>query len=247
MLPMLLLMAAAGALCGGLWALAAAGLRLKFGTSETLVTLMLNYIAAIWITYLQYGPWKDPKAGGFPKIADFVDAAVLPSVFGVHIGWIITPVLAVLIHIMFTRSKLGYEISVLGESETTARYAGVHVVRVTLLAVLISGGRCGFAGMMQASAIERSLNDQLSGGLGFTAVITTWLARLSAPAMVVVSLLFAGLLQGGAYLQSAMKVPSSIAQVLQGLIIFFVLGGEFFIQYRVAFNKPAPAAKEGKA
>jgi simple sugar transport system permease protein len=116
----------------------------------------------------------------------------------VHIGWIITPVLAVLIHILFTRSKLGYENFRARRERNDARYAGVHVVRVTLLAVLISGALCGFAGMMQASAIERSLNDQLSGGLGFTAVITTWLARLSAPAMVVVSLLFAGLLQGGA-------------------------------------------------
>ena len=91
--------------------------------------------------------------------------------------------------------------------------------------------------MMQASAIEMTLNDQLSGGLGFTAVITTWLAQLSAPVTVVVSFLFAVLLQGGAFLQSSMKIPASVAEVLQGLIILFVLGSEFFIRYKIVFQK----------
>jgi len=219
------------------WALIPALLKVKFSTSETLVTLMLNYIATMWISYLQYGPWKDPEGIGFPKIATFVKAAILPKVFGVHIGWIIALVLVVLVHILLKYSKLGYEIAVLGESETTARYAGINVVKTTLIAVIISGGLCGLAGMMQASAIEHTLNDQLSGGLGFTAVITTWLAQLSAPAVVVVSFLFAMLLQGGVFLQSALQIPSSMAEVLQGIIIFFVLGSEFFIRYNLVFEK----------
>ncbi|SMC55116.1 ABC transporter permease [Papillibacter cinnamivorans] len=242
--PLLLaFMMLVGAVFGGLWALIPALLKLKFSTSETLVTLMLNYIAIKWVSYLQYGPWKDPNGIGFPKMAAFSSGAVLPKVFGIHIGWIIALVLVVVIHILLKKSKLGYEIAVLGESDTTARYAGMSVAKITVTAVLISGGLCGLAGMMQASGIERTLNDQLSGGLGFTAVITCWLARLSAPAVVLVSFLFSVLIQGGAYLQSSMKIPSAVAGVLQGIILFFVLGSEFFIQYSVVFQKKKSAGE----
>lgn len=234
---LLLLMLIAGALFGGLWALVPAMLKSKFGTSETLVTLMMNYIAIRWVSYLQFGPWKDPSANGFPKIATFAEHAILPKVFGVHMGWIITLVLVAAIFILLKYSKLGYEISVLGESETTARYAGINVTKTLVIAVLISGGLCGIAGMMQASAIERSLSDQLSGGLGFTAIITTWLARLNPVTIVTVSFLFAMLLQGGAYIQSALEIPAAVAGILQGVILFFVLGSEFFMQYGIATKK----------
>lgn len=236
--PVLLtLMFIVGAVFGGLWALIPALLKTKFSTSETLVTLMLNYIAIKWVSYLQYGPWKDPKAVGFPKIALFPDNAILPKVFGVHIGWIISLVLVALIYILLKKTKLGYEISVLGESETTARYAGMNVARITIVAMLISGGLCGAAGMMQASAIENTLSDQISNGIGFTAVIVTWLAKLSPPTIIVVSFLFSMLTQGGSYIQSAMKIPSSMSAILQGIIIFFVLGCEFFIRYKFVFKK----------
>lgn len=218
-------------------------LKSKFSTSETLVTLMLNYIAIKWITYLQYGPWKDPQAIGFPKIPKFPAAAVLPELFGVHIGWVFALVLTVLVWVLLSRSKLGYEIAVLGESETTARYAGMNVTRITIVAILLSGGLCGLAGMMQASAIEKSLSDQLSGGLGFTAVITTWLAKLSPPAIILVSFLFAMLLQGGVYLQSALQISSTVADILQGVILFFVLGSEFFLRYKIVRRKGGEEAK----
>ena len=211
------LMFAASLIGGGLWALIPAVLKSKFRTSEILVTLMLNYVATKFITYLQYGPWKDPSAGGFAKMPKFVDAAVLPKLFGVHIGWIIVLVLALAVHILLAKTKLGYEISVIGESETTARYAGISVAGVTAAAVMIGGGLCGAAGFMQASAIEKSLTDQLS----------------AAPAVVVVSLLFAALLQGSAYIQTALQVPSAVADILQGVILFFVLGSEFFLNYRL--------------
>lgn len=236
--PVLLLaMAAAGFLGGGLWALIPAILKSRFKTNEILVTLMMNYLAMKYITYLQYGPWKDPKAGGFPKMPKFVDAAVLPKVLGVHIGWIVVLVLALFVHILMTRTKAGYEISVIGESETTARYAGISVAKVMVMTVILGGGLCGLAGMMQASAIEKSLTDQLSAGLGFTAVITAWLARLSAPAIIVVSFLFACLLQGGAFIQTALQIPAQVAEVLQGIILFFVLGSEFFLNYKLVLHR----------
>ncbi|MBN1616236.1 MAG: ABC transporter permease [Spirochaetales bacterium] len=245
LLPLMLL---SGFFLGGLWALVPALLKARLGASETLVTLMLNYVALKWISYLQYGPWKDPAASGFPKIAPFPDAAILPQVFGIHAGWLIALALCLVVHVMLSSSKLGYEIDVLGESVATARYAGISVTRVTLIAIMISGGLCGIAGMMQASAIEHSLSEQLSGGLGFTAVITTWLARLSPPVILVVSFLFSVLIQGGSFLQSSLKIPASVSAILQGIILFFVLGGEFFIRYRLVRTgrfifRPPPARK----
>ncbi len=236
--PVLLpLMAVFGFIFGGLFATVPALLKIKWGTSETLVTLMMNYIAQKWVGYLQYGPWRDPNGNGFPRIARFESNAILPSVCGIHIGWIITLVLAVLLFILLLRTKFGYEVSVIGESSNTARYAGINVKKTMLLAILISGGLCGLAGMMQASAIENSLTDNMSNGLGFTAVITTWLSRLNPIVMVGVSFLFSMLLQGGSFLQSSMQIPASMAQILQGVIIFFVLGSEFFVRYKLSFTR----------
>jgi simple sugar transport system permease protein len=233
LLPLMLL---AGLFCGGLWALIPALLKTRFSTNETLVTLMLNYIAVKWISFLQYGPWKDPQALGFPKIASFSRSAILPTVLGIHIGWIIALCLAGLLYALLKRTKLGYEIDVIGESEATARYAGMGVFRITLIAITLSGGLCGVAGMMQASAIEHSLSEQLSGGLGFTSVIVTWLARLEPHLILIMAFLFSLLIQGGNFLQSSLQIPASISLVLQGIIIFFVLGSEFFIRYRLVWS-----------
>lgn len=237
----LLAMALSAMLFGGLWAFIPAFFKAKFGTNETIFTLMMNYIAIKWVTYLQYGPWKDPASQGFPKIANFQPNAVLPSLFGVHIGWIISILLVVLVYIFINHTKKGFEISVVGESVETARYAGMNINAIIITSMLISGGLCGLTGMIQASAIERTLTSALSGGYGFTAIITTWLGRLSAPIILLVCIAFAILLQGGAYLQIAMAVPSSVADMIQGIILFFVLGSEFFLQYRLSL-----AGKFGK-
>lgn len=243
--PILLTLMALSAICAGaLWALVPGVLKAKFGTSETLVTLMMNYIALGWVTYLQYVAWKDPKYSGMPKITQFTDNAILPKVFGIHIGWIIALVLIVLVTILFKRTKLGYEISVLGENDTTAKYAGMNTIKILLLAVLLSGALSGLAGMMEASAIENSLSEKLSGGMGFTAIIIAWLAQLNPPVILIVSFIFAMLLQGGEYLQIAIGTPTAVAGILQGCILFFVLGSEFFIRYKVVRDKKTIESKE---
>ena len=234
---LLLLMASAGIVGGGFWALIPAFFKAKYKTNETIITLMLNYVALKYITYLQYGPWKDPKAIGFPKIPNFVDAAVLPKILGIHIGWVVTIILVIIMYIFMNRSKIGYEIAVIGESENTARYAGMNIKKTIIIAMLISGGLCGLTGMIQASAVVNSLSVYVSEQIGYTAIITSWLAGLSAPIIVVVSILFAALLQGAAYIQTAFNIPSSMAQMLQGIILFFVLGSEFFIQYKLITQK----------
>ena len=126
--------------------------------------------------------------------------------------------------------------SVIGESIQTAKYAGINVNRTMIFAILISGGLCGLAGMMQASAIEHSLTDNMSNGMGFMAVITTWLSQLNPIVNLVVSFLFSMLLQGGSFLQTSMNIPASMGNIIQTIIIFFVLGSEFFVRYKLVFD-----------
>lgn len=233
---MLLCMALAAILCGGIWAFIPAFFKAKFNTNETIFTLMLNYIAIKWITYLQFGPWKDPESQGFPKVANFEPNEVLPSLFGVHIGWIFALILCGLVWVFINNTKRGFEITVVGESLETARYAGMNIKAIIITAMLISGGLCGLVGMIQASAVEKTLTVSLSAGYGFTAIITSWLARLNVIAVLFTCVAFAVLIQGGNYLQIALQVPASVADVIQGIILFFVLGSEFFLQYKVAFH-----------
>lgn len=239
-LPKLLLlplMFVGGFVGGGLWALIPALLKVRFDTNETIITLMMNYIAIKWITFLQYGPWRDPMSMGFPKIANFADNAILPKVFGVHAGWIIAIVIVVTVSIFMNRSKRGYEITVVGESIDTARYAGMNVKKIIVTSLFVSGGICGIVGMMEASAVNQTLTSQLSAGYGYTAIITTWLSGLKSVIIIPVSILFAGMIKGGSFIQTAYQIPQSAAEVLQSMILFFVIGSEFFIQYKLVFSK----------
>ena len=235
-IPLLLIMFCAGIIGGGLWALIAAVLKAKCNTNETIVTLMLNYIAIKFITYLQYGPWKDKKAMGFPKIPNFSKNATLPQFFGVHLGWVIAIILVVIVYIFMKYTKKGYEIAVLGESEKTALYAGIKIKKTMYIAIFLSGALCGIAGVIQASAVSRTLTAQVAGGAGFTAIIITWLSALSAPIIVIVSILFAALLEGASFIQTAFGIPEAAAELIQAIILFFVLGSEFFTKYRINFN-----------
>ena len=244
-MALLSLMLVAGAIGGGLWALIPAYFKSKYGTNEVLFTLMMNYVALKWITYLQYGPWKDKNALGFPKIPNFTPNAVLPKVLGIHIGWIIALLLTVLVYIFIHYTKKGYEINVIGESENTGAYAGMNVKSIILQAMFIGGALAGISGMIQASAVSGTLSVEVTGGVGYTAIIVTWLSGLSAPLIVLVSFLFAILIQGGSYIQTAFQIPQSAAQIIQGMILLFVLGSEFFVKYQIIF-KSAKINKEGK-
>ncbi|RBP57647.1 nucleoside ABC transporter membrane protein [Alkalibaculum bacchi] len=236
--PLLLILMAIGAMTmGGIWLLIPAYFKGRFGTNETLFTLMMNYVAMKWITYLQYSLWKDPNSMGFPRIANFEENALLPKLFGVHIGWLIALVLVVFVYIYMTRTKTGYELAVIGESENTARYAGISIKSTMFKTMLIGGGIVGLTGMIQVSGISGTLSVELTGGMGYTAVITTWLSGLNAPAAVVVCFLFAMLEQGGSYIQTAFQISASVAQILQSIILFFVLGSEFFIKYKFVRDK----------
>lgn len=244
---LLILMLIAGLIGGGLWALIPAYFKAKWRTNETIVTLMMNYIALKWITYLQYGPWKDPQALGFPKIPNFSDNGILPEVFGIHMGWMIAIILTIMVYIFINHSKKGFEIAVLGESENTAAYAGINIKKTIMIAIFLSGALCGLTGMIQASAVSNTLSVQVTGGVGYTAIITSWLASLKPILIVLVSILFAALLQGGSFIQTAFGIPEAAALMLQGMILFFVLGSEFFIRYKlIYYKKNTTTSKKGE-
>jgi len=235
----------AGFIAGGFWAFIPAFFKARFGANETIMTLMLNYIAIQWITYLQYGPWRDPKAMGFPKIPNFPPEALLPKIFGIHAGLIISLILVVIITWFMKKTKKGFEIAVVGESVGTAKYAGMDVFKVIIVAMLISGGLCGITGVIQTSGVNKTLTFNASSGYGNVAIITAWLSGLNAPWALLVSFLFAILLQGGSYIQSALQIPSSAADVLQGMILFCILGSEFFVRYKVRFTAKKPVSNGG--
>lgn len=236
-LLLLLLMLSAGMIGGGLWGLIPAYFKVKFGTNETLFTLMMNYIALYMIKYLTEGPWRDPGSSGFPKIATFEKNARLDSIFGVHAGWLIALILTVVIFLYLKYSKRGYEVSVVGESVNTARYAGMNVKKIVLRTMFISGAICGLAGMIQVSGAAYTLGDGVAGGVGFTAIIVSWLARLNPIIILIVSVFFAILEKGSSVMQSTYGLSQSVSSILQGIILFTVLGMDFFTSYRIVFRK----------
>jgi simple sugar transport system permease protein len=201
---------------------------------------MLNYIAIGIVGWLQGGPWEGVK--GTQIIPNFYKTAVLPKLFGVHIGWIIVLILVVLMYIYMKYTKHGYEIAVLGESENTARYAGMNVRLITIRTVCISGGIAGLVGFMLASGTNQTIHSGIAGGVGFTAITVCWLAQLNPFAMIVIALLLAVLSKGANSLQTALQVPASVSDIITGIILLCMLGCEFFINYQMIFRRRDPAA-----
>lgn len=233
---LLLMMAIASLVAGGVAGALPALCKAKWDTNETLFTLMMNYIAMCYIKYLQNGPWKDPMQRGFPKIAMFAQAARLPKVFGVHIGWIIALVLVLLTYFYMNHTKQGYEITIVGESPRTARYAGMHVGTIVIRTMFLSGALSGLVGFIQVAGADYTLSNSTAGGVGFTAIIVAWLSKLNPLVMVFVSFAIAMMQKGANKIQTTLKIPASAADVLIGIILFFMLGCEFFITYKLVFR-----------
>lgn len=241
MLPAMFL---AGFVAGGLWGLLPAIPRAFQGVNETITTLMLNYIAIFWVDYLVHGPWRDPAGFNFPLTAQFVPAAILPA-FGttrIHAGIIFTIAAALVMYLVMRNTRTGFEIKVIGESQSAARYAGISLEKNILLVMLFSGALCGLAGMAEVSGIAGRLQEGLSPGYGYTAIIVAWLSRLNPLALPVVAFMFGGLQVGGYSVQTT-GVPATTVSMLQGLLLFFVLGGELFYRYRLSWR--SSAIKEG--
>ena len=234
-----LLMMVAGMLAGGLYGLIPAIFKAKWRTNETLFTLMLDYIALAFIKYLMNGPWKSPGSS-FPKMPMLVSEGRLTQVFGVHWGWILALILVVAAWFYFNKPKQGSEIAIVGESEDTARYAGINVSRVIMRTMFISGALCGLVGMLQFAGADFTITEGTAGGVGFTAITVAWLALMNPFGMLVVSVFIAMLERGSNTIQTIYKIPASASGLLIGIILFFMLGCEFFIRYKLILRGKEP-------
>ena len=175
--PLLLLMIIAGAIGGALWAFIPGFFKARYNTNETLFTLMMNYIAIGIVKWLQGGPWEGRP--GTQIIPMFQDNARLPNVFGIYCGWIIVLIMVVIVHIYMNYTKHGFEVAVIGDSENTARYAGMNVGWVMMRTMLLSGAISGIVGFMLVSGANGTLNADVAGGVGFTAITVAWLSHLN--------------------------------------------------------------------
>ncbi|HCC00223.1 MAG TPA: ABC transporter permease [Ruminococcaceae bacterium] len=228
------LMFVAALICGGIWGLIPAIPKALWNVNETISTLLLNYIAISWVAYLVFGPWKDPSGNNFPLTAAFSNNASIPSIGGTRISYaiILVAVFAVVLFLLLRHSKWGYEIRVSGSSRKAAEYAGMNYVRNILVVLFISGAISGIAGMTEVSGVLHKLQQSISPGYGYTAIIIALLGRLNPLSIVLVSFLMGGLVVGGYDLQT-LGFPSSISSMFQGAILFFVLAGELFCNYRL--------------
>jgi ABC-type uncharacterized transport system permease subunit len=232
------LMLTVGFLAGAVWGLIPATLRAYWRVNEVITTLMLNYVAILWVDFLVYGPWKDPKAFGLPFTPPFPPAARLPTLSGsrVHLGLVLGLLAAGGLALLLWRTRLRYEIRIIGLSPDAARYAGMDLGRTVLVTVALSGGLAALAGVGEVAGVQGQLKHGLSPGYGYTAIIVAWMGRLNPWGIVAISVLLGGLLVGSEMLQIAMNVPIAVAYMLQGLILFSVLGLEWLDSRRLVWR-----------
>jgi simple sugar transport system permease protein len=230
-LPMAII---AGIIAGALWAGFPALLKAYLKVDETLTTLMLNYVAILLYEHLYNGPWRDPQGYGFPGTRIFDEVAWLPRIAGrAHLGLIFAVVLAVILWFVNNRTRWGFELKIIGQNQTAARYLGINISRNFVLALLLSGALSGLAGACEVTGISRRLQHGLAIGYGYTAIIVAWMAQLNSIAVLFVAILMAALLVGGDQIQMMMGLPSSMGLVLQGMILFPMLAGSLFTEYRL--------------
>ena len=232
------LMIAVGCLAGAFWGLIPAMLRAYWRVNEIITTLMLNYIAILWVDFLVHSPWKDPRVFGFPFTPPLPQTARLPALPGsrVHLGLLLGLLAAAGLAVLLGRMRLGYEIRIIGLSPEAARYAGMNLARVTCVVMALSGGLAALAGVCEVAGVQGQLRHGLSPGYGYTAIIVAWLARLHPGATIVVSVLLGALLVGSDMLQIAMHLPVAVAYMLQGIMLFSLLGVEFLLGHRLVWK-----------
>ena len=241
---LLVVIAVAGVLAGAIWAVIPALFKAKWNTNETLFTLMMNYVATQLVAFFII-IWEVPKGSGKVGIINqSTEIGWLPQIgsYKYLLNILIVAVLTVLVYIYLNYSKHGYEISVVGESERTARYVGIKVEKVIIRTMLLSGALCGVAGVLLVSGTDHTITTTIAGGQGFTAVMVSWLAKFNPLSMIFTSLLLVFLNRGALEISTVFGFNQSFADILSGIIIFFIIGCEFFISYRVSFRKPARKA-----
>jgi ABC-type uncharacterized transport system permease subunit len=233
----------AGAAAGAVWGLIPGVLKARLGVNEIITTLMLNYVALFWIQFWVFGPWSE---GGFQQTRPFPPEALLPRLtdfsssvpafagLTVHLGLVFGIVAAGIVWVVLERSRWGYEIRLIGDSPKAARYAGIDISRNIIVVFAISGALAGLAGMSEVSGVVHKLQDRISPGYGFTAIIIAYLARFDPLKVIIAAVLFGALILAGREIQ-----PSGVPAMIQGIILFSLIVAEVFVRYRVRFERQA--------
>ncbi len=225
--------------CGAVWGMIPAIFKSRFNTNETLFTLMMNYVA-IQITSYCVSIWENPYGSNTVGIINpQTKAGWFPALFGEQymINVLIVSVLTIAMFFYLRSSKHGYEISVVGESENTAKYAGINVSKVFVRTMLISGAIAGLAGFIAVSGVSHTISTDTAGGRGFTAIIVAWLAKFNTFTMVLISFLIIFLEKGAIEIASKFQLSEYASKIITGIILFFILGSEFFINYKLIIGK----------
>ena len=238
----------AGLIGGIVWALIVAWLRTGFNANEILTSLMLTYIAQYLLVYLVTGPWRDPEGFGFPQTAMFPDAANGPRLIeggNLHLGIVLAPIIAVAAGLVLRRTVLGFQLRVLGQAPRAARFAGFSENRLVWLAMAISGGLAGLAGVFEVTGTQGQLTTSIGPGYGFTAIIVAFLGRLNPIGVVPAGLLLALTYLGGDAAQITLGLSNSITGIFQGILLFCLLGADVLILHRITWRPrrvPKPAS-----
>ena len=241
LLPLMLLMGMAG---GALYGFIPAILKSRFGTNEILTSLMLVYVAQQFVDWVVRGPWRDPMGMGFPGTRSFNESGALPKLFefgDAHYGAVLAVIAAIVLWFLLSKTLKGFEIAVLGQNPRAGRFAGFSAKKMTIFAFLVSGALAGLAGIGEVSGSVGKLDDKLSLGYGFAAIIVAFLGRLNPLGIVAAGLILALSYIGGEAAQISLGVSDRATRVFQGLLLFFVLACDTLIHYRITLVKPAIA------
>ena len=238
---LILVMVLASIAAGAFWGFVPAFFKAKWNTNETLSTLMMNYIATQLVAFYTI-VWEVPKGSGkIGIINQNSNAGWLPQIFGSKylLSIVVAVVVTLLMYIYLNYSKQGYEISVVGESENTAKYVGIKVEKVIVRTMLLSGAVCGLVGLLLVGGINHTITTTIAGGQGFTGGLVSWMSKFNPLTMVFSSFLIIFMDRGAGEISTAFGLNHSYADILTGIILFFIIGCEFFISYRLQFRKKA--------
>jgi len=219
-------MCALGFLGGGLWAVIPGVLRARGWVSETISTLLLNYVAILLVQFVVFGPWKDPEGVNYPQTAEFASGAILPRLGAtrVHLGIVFALVALAVYAFVVSRTRWGLEMRAIGGNQDAARRAGIPIGRYVVVLMLVGGGLAGIAGMSEVSAIQGRLRSSLSPGYGYTGFLISWMAGGRPFGILAASLLLAIITAGGDILQMTQSLPGAVVNILMAVILFVVLG-----------------------
>jgi len=242
-LPLMLI---CGALGGMAYGAIPAVLKNRFGANEILSSLMLVYVAQLFLDWIVRGPWRNPQGFNFPETRLFSEAATIPT-FGdgrLHVGTLLALVAVIALAIVMARTLKGFEIKVIGQAPRAGRFAGFNSARMTLFAFLVSGGLAGLAGIIEVAGTIGQLRPTISPGYGFTAIIVAFLGRLNPVGVFFAGILLALSYLGGESAQITLGISDKISRVFQGMLLFFVLACDTLILYRIRLVTARPVAAE---